>query len=113
MKSTYPIKSYWQTETGQWDDKTEKFTNRKVSEITEREIYVTMDWNYEKNKKILQFKGGPTGHESYYFKDLEGLSERKNPNEYFCICGGTINSWPKCSVKTQDLIEIIDQIKSL
>jgi hypothetical protein len=33
MKSTYPIKSYWQTETGQWDDKTEKFTNRKVCKI--------------------------------------------------------------------------------
>jgi hypothetical protein len=103
----YPIKSYWQTETGKWDEEKNKYVDRKFSEITERTISVTFE------KGPLRFNGGPTGYESYYFKDLEGLSERENPHEYFCICGGTINSWPKCSVKTQDLIEIIDHIKSL
>lgn len=53
---------------------------------------------------ILDFIGGPTGFESYYIPDLnihhDGL---------FCICGGTINSWPNATVEWADVYKFLSE----
>src|SRR6056297_2762152 len=100
----YPIKSYWQTETGRFDKETCSFVNRKMSPIREKEIFVTY------KKGILKFHKGPTGFESYYLESLEQTTTfSTNPN--FCICAGTINSWLICYVMMDDLKKIIKKIK--
>lgn len=102
----YPITSYWQTEKGKFDNNLCTFVNRKFSEIKEKEIYI----EYDPETNIIHFRGGPTGYESYYFHSLEESIETFKFDK-FCICAGTINSWPRCDVKVKDFMEIIKKIK--
>ena len=53
---------------------------------------------------VLRFRGGPTGFESYCIKDLS-----LPPGKVFCICGGTVNSWPRCEVQTDDVIQFLKE----
>lgn len=102
----YPIMSYWQTETGRFDEDSCSFINRKLSEVKEKEIYI----EYDQETDILYFRGGPTGYESYYFTSLES-SILTSESDKFCICGGTINSWPICTVKMENFRDIFNEIK--
>jgi hypothetical protein len=104
------ISSFWRHETGKWNGK--KFIKKHKSPVREKLIEVVLILNNQNEtlkgkKEIVNFLGGPTGFESYYLKDLLKPKESEN----FCICGGTINSWPNCYVKTKDLIKIIKDLK--
>lgn len=106
LQPKYPIMSYWQTETGRWDEEKETFTNLKFSEIKEKIIQV----EYQPEKDVIQFLGGPTGYESYYFADIY-KSIHKWKSEKLYICAGTLNSWSSCYVKISDLLDIMNSIK--
>lgn len=59
----------------------------------------------------LEFRGGPTGYESYRLQpgllhDLEDWL-RDDGAAGFCICAGTPGSWPSCSVKVGDVLTSI------
>ena len=102
----YPITSYWQTETGRFDRNLCTFVDRKFSEIKEKEIYI----EYDPKTDVIHFRGGPTGYESYNFDTIERSFDTFNYDK-FCICAGTINSWPRCDVKVKDFMEIVKKIK--
>jgi len=59
------------------------------------------------DKPILEFRGGPTGHENYYLNDitLKGDGE-------FCICAGTPNRWPACYVDMPTVREFVEEYKA-
>jgi len=105
------ITSYWTYETGKWDEDSGKFINRKISEIKTKELEIEIDKTDHGDNygPILRFKGGPTGFESYYINEL--LEDEYN-HEDFGICGGTINSWARCWVKTKDINKILEQFRN-
>jgi len=108
----FEIISYWTYEKGKWDYNKNKYVERTISEVKEKILKIRMDKSLYKNDptQTISFIGGPTGYESYYFIDLI-----KNFTDFtdddFCICGGTINSWARCWVKTKDFKEILNQIQ--
>jgi hypothetical protein len=60
--------------------------------------------------KVLKFEGGPTGHESYYIDDLLGNNNPVNKErDYFCLCIGSINGYPKCVVSRQKVFNFIEE----
>ena len=95
------INSRWVVEKGRWDNEENIFTDR-TEETFERDIEMRIEAS--ENGKILRFLGGPTGHESYYIKDL--LLTDSTVKE-MCICGGTINRWPACYVDKQIIFNFI------
>lgn len=106
------IKSYWSYEKGLWDTEHNKYIERTVSEVKEKMLKIEIEINIKHYKndpiQVIHFIGGPTGYESYYIKDLlENNLEHVN----FCICGGTINSWAKCWVKSKDIKNILMTLK--
>lgn len=98
------IKSYWQYKTGRWDHKEGAFVDKKLSSIKTKTLNISIEKN-EDGDNILYFKGGPTGHESYYLETLCSFNFMNYA--YFCICAGTINRWAQCWVKSKDLSSII------
>ncbi len=105
------IPAYWQLETGRFDTKLNTFTDRKLSEITECQLPVKIEPSNYSSDLILRFLGGPTGYESYYLTDIEQNLSKTIENREFYICAGTINSWPCCWVKTDELKKIINFYK--
>ncbi len=91
------IESKWDYETGRWNNKKREFTDIKHKESVKT---IKMRIEAVGNKLVLRFIGGPTGFESYYIEDL---LENKLRSDDFCICGGTINSWPACRVKWSEV----------
>lgn len=95
------INSKWSQEVGTWSHGANKYIDQKVVDLPDKILVMTV---YEKTHGyVLKFNGGPTGFESYYIKDLvEGMKsfDDKVP---FCICGGTINRWPRCEVQWADV----------
>ena len=67
----------------------------------EMEIYTN-----ERGCRVLKFHGGPTGFEEYRVQDLLTLNV-DNQSKWFCICAGTINSWPYCAVNRKEVFEFI------
>ena len=58
-------------------------------------------WVIEKgrwNEKLC----GPNGHEAYHLYSLLPMDNRQGE---FCVCAGTINSWPACYVQWKDVKE--------
>ena len=96
------ILSKWVAETGRYCYQAKAFVDRKTKE-SERIIQMTKVEN--NGRQVLAFIGGPTGFESYYIDDLILTGERGNS---FCICGGTINSWPACYVDSGEVFEFIN-----
>lgn len=97
------INSKWSKETGKWNGK--EFINREITALPDKEL--EMKFKDGKSSRILEFIGGPTGFESYYVEDL--LREPSRMQGRLCICGGTINSWPKCSVQAEEVLAYIQQ----
>lgn len=89
------IKGRWSKATSSYDDITE--------ELREKEL--TMEIEKREDRSILHFRGGPTGFESYEINEhfLKGLLER----DTFCVCVGTTNSWPRCTVKMKPVVEYL------
>lgn len=104
------IKSYWTYETGIWNGVKNEYINRIVSDIKEKDLKIEIENTpFSEYGPVLKFIGGPTGYESYYIKNL--LENPWNHGD-FCICGGTINSWAKCWVKTKDVMNILEDYKN-
>jgi hypothetical protein len=105
------ILSFWQHETGKWDEVLRIYTERKKSPIKTKELEVNIVKSDFNNKKIVKFYGGPTGHESYYLDDLLRTKFNKKEDR-FCICAGTINSWSCCWVRASDLLRFLKEAKN-
>lgn len=101
MSESQPINSDWIIERGHWDNAVKQYVGRTYERFQRT---ITMRKELRANGEALVFDGGPTGFEAYYIADLLATGER---SEDFCICGGTINSWPRCSVKTSDVFQFI------
>ena len=80
----------WNKLTCKYEDHTYKTTMR----------FITMEIIHRKDQPVLRFIGGPTGFESYY---VESLLYNPPPADTLCICGGTVNSWSKCTVPWEDV----------
>jgi hypothetical protein len=105
------ILSFWQHETGKWDEVLSIYTERKKSPIKTKELEVSIVKSDFNNKKIVQFHGGPTGHESYYLDDLLRLNLNRKIDRFY-ICAGTIDLWPKCWIMTSDLLRFLKEAKN-
>ena len=105
----YFIISYWKQETGIWSNVQEKYFNRKWSDVVEKTLAIRfLDSGHTDDRGIVvRFNGGPTGFESYYLGSL--IEHNLDNGSMFCICGGTINSWHNCEVKSRELHNIIKQ----
>jgi len=101
------ITSYWQHETANFDPGKREFVNRKSSPIKEKELEITVRKD-SKDRLILSFHGGPTGFEAYYLQDILDTVMNSEQEDY-CICAGTVNSWPRCWVKMKDLKKILTE----
>jgi len=93
------VKSWWTYEKGRWSEKEGKYIDKTISPVYTKDLEI--GFKKVNGKDILKFIGGPTGFESYYLEDLEG--DTLDHDGDFCICGGNINSWAKCSVKSKDI----------
>jgi hypothetical protein len=93
------IKSFWQCEYGSWDEGERRYVEKELTPIEEKEIEFTII--NDGKDPILKFIGGPTGHESYYIRDLIRASRMDHVKFY--ICAGTINSYPSCYVLWEDV----------
>ena len=104
------IKSYWRYETGRWSEGKRSFVDRKWSSIQEKMLDVVVELYKDKkgDRPILQFKGGPTGFESYYIEDLLRDIDSKIGKLYICV--GTINRWNSCWVEWKDLKYILKEL---
>lgn len=104
MKKT--IKSQWTQTYARWSNKLKTYTDRSEDHYTkdiEVEIFMPAD-----GKPRVHFRGGPTGYESYYLSTLQEPRPKPCRGEDLCICGGTINSWPRCMVKWADVRDLIN-----
>ena len=102
------IKSYWQYEKGKWNEEHNEYIQRTMSPTKEKILDVILDTGSHRHEAIVHFNGGPTGFESYYLKSLLEIDWQ---GDQFVICGGTINSWACCWVKSKDLNEILSVFK--
>ena len=98
------IKCKWIVETADWNKATNSYENRQSTE-TERTI--SMQLIKKEHGTVIQFFGGPTGYESYYVEDLMNNHESKSKD--LCICGGTVNSWPRCIVNRDTVFNFIKE----
>lgn len=93
-------------ETGRWDSKSNSFVDRKKRFET-KEVQMVIESSEDHDRATLRFIGGPTGYETYYIKDL--LEHAPEGRMDFCICGGTINSWPTCIVEWADVTDFLEE----
>jgi len=100
-----PVEGTFTYEMGTWDENTQSFRDIRTKTWT-KELTITCTLN---DRPIIEFIGGPTGFERYYLYSLEPLSG----HDLFCICGGTINSWPRCTVPSKAVKYFIDSVKTL
>ena len=97
-----PIPSEWTFETATWNRKKNKYEDRQYR--TESRT-IKMEIEDRGEESIIRFIGGPTGFESYHISDF--LLDKDVERDTLCICGGTVNSWPKCIVPWQPVISFI------
>ena len=101
------INSIWTRETGRWNGK--DYVDRKVSDPVEKIIQMEIV-DHGGISPVLQFRGGPTGYESYH---VQSFKDRPPKADWFCICAGTINSWSCCKVETKKVLEFIAESESV
>lgn len=98
------IISYWKVTRGVWNNKECKYENFSQTFYNKQ---IEMEITQGKHGPVLRFIGGPTGYESYYIEDLMKNSLREGTD--FCICAGTINSWPECKVPWDEVFHFIQE----
>ena len=102
------INSKWEMSIGTWDRTLMEFINVE-KRCSEKMIQMEI-CKKEGEEDLIQFVGGPTGFESYYISSLlknpsfNSISEKSRA---FCICGGTINRWPRVTVNLNDVIRFL------
>jgi len=109
------IPSEWAHETGDWDRSNNRYINRHLKPYPARQILVQVE--DRGGEDVLHFLNGPTGHESYYLKDLmeflqEGVKTEPD-HETLSICAGTINSWPRCAVLRKHVVQALKELGKL
>jgi hypothetical protein len=74
---------------------------------------LTMEIHPGKFYPLLHFVGGPTGYETYELSPsfILNLFAIRHNKQQFCICAGTKNSWPKCSVDTLNVLLFLSKNK--
>jgi hypothetical protein len=102
-------------ETAQWDRKHNIYVDHKKRE-EQRTIQMSLERDPTDDRLLLIFIGGPTGHEVYDAVDLwshplDPLNPL-NPLAQFCICGGTVNSWPRCLVPWNQVYEYLETFET-
>jgi len=111
------INSTWITMIATWDSKLQKNVNPRDT-VREKEIEMELFFGEDARPK-LKFIGGPTGFEQYFADDLyrsmtsiaaDG-DDLVRPNVPFCICGGTINSWPRVNVSRAEVYQFLVDAK--
>ena len=72
---------------------------------------LTMELHEGKFSPLLHFVGGPTGHETYQVTSefIVSLMRQGAVSDEFCICAGTKNSWPKCSVSIRATLNFLSK----
>jgi len=95
-------------EKADWDRTFQQYTNRRVISLPDKELEMVL--KKTERGDILQFIGGPTGHESYYVSDLLGTFA-PDGSDNFCICAGTVNSWPMCIVSRKEVFDFLQKGK--
>jgi hypothetical protein len=98
------IEAIFIQEIGRWDKSSNTFVDLSTSKTIRNIEMVLCERD---DKQILKFVGGPTGFESYYVEDLLALPFAKST---FCICGGTINRWPRCEVSSTEVAIFLKKI---
>ena len=101
---TMKINSKWSMEKADWDRTFQQYTNRRVISLSDKELEMVV--KKTDRGDVLQFIGGPTGHEAYYISDLLG-SFTLDGSDDFCICAGTVNSWPLCTVSRKEVLNFL------
>ena len=91
------INSVWATIKGRWSKATSSYEDI-TEELREKEL--TMEIERREDCSILHFRGGPTGIDEYF---LKGLLEGNT----FCICAGTTNSRPRCTVGMNQVVDFL------
>lgn len=73
----------------------------------EREEEKTLILELFKKEDRIKFKflKGPIGFEEYDV--LRFLKHAGKKDEFFCICAGTINSWPECYVSKDEIVDFL------
>jgi len=94
------IKAIFTAETAKWDGKKYFEYNYRTYE---KEIEMVIE--DRGGKPILKFIGGPTGYESYYVEDM--VKPRQKLSRELCICGGTVNSYHKCIVPWNEVVQFL------
>lgn len=95
-------------EVARWDSRANQYVDRKT---TTRQKDLTMEIiRRTDGKDVIRFVGGPTGHESYYVADLLAslLDDSRPHHPSLCICGGTVNSWPRCEVPVAGVLRFLE-----
>ena len=98
------IQGSWSVEKGRWKEG-EGFVDRHTDHFF-RDLEMVIEPPSLGKGAIIRFVGGPTGYESYYVEDLQRPNSRQGCNT-FCICAGTINSWPRCEVPWADVVAFL------
>lgn len=97
------IDSRWETEK-RWVKGREQKSSTDVS--TKKLTMAIVTEGHD--KPILNFRGGPTGFESYYIEDLSLSSDEGD----FCICAGTANRWPACFVDKAEVNKFVEEYRA-
>ncbi len=107
-----PIASKWT-----WRTPNDPYDYKKGSRVVReeaREIGLRVEpvGTYGRDHEVLQFVGGPTGHEGYHLDDdfctqLLRDSATAESDEW-AICAGTPGRYPTCVVATADIIAMLD-----
>lgn len=98
----HEIQSIWTKITADWSEERGFYNRKEVFAKTLGIEFIECG-----GKLIIQFIRGPTGFEVYYVEDLKRHADKLDYDEDFCICAGTTNSWPRCTVKWGSLWNII------
>lgn len=61
---------------------------------------------------MIDFRGGPTGYESYYvgvgFCQQVLRRVQEDQDSAWAICAGTPGRWPRCTVKWADILDFLE-----
>jgi hypothetical protein len=92
------VGSTWTIVKGRWDRDLMDWVN-VTEEASKKEIPARLVFRESDETYLVSFDG-PTGYEIY---DIEALLGVCKGSRDFCVCAGTINSWPRCDVDLEDL----------
>jgi len=104
------INSKWEMSIGTWDRTLGEYIN---VEKRSREKTIRMEVIERKGEEdLIEFVGGPTGFETYSICSLlenPSFNIITEKSRSFCICGGTINKWPRVIVDLNEVVRFLSR----